>query len=152
MKVYDCFLFHNEFEILELRLKSLWNVVDCFVLLEADKSLNNIPQTFLFNENKERFKEFLPKIRHLMVNIDIPYEGTGDWSVEYAKRNAIARGLEDAEPDDLVFISDVDEIPDPNIFERINNRQVPLIAPYVLSTPPPHTHTIKIKDSLCLVS
>ena len=36
MKVYDCFSFYNEFDILEIRLQELWDVVDYFVLVEAD--------------------------------------------------------------------------------------------------------------------
>lgn len=46
MKVYDCFTFYNEFELLELRLKALWDVVDCFVIVEADKTHTNQPKPF----------------------------------------------------------------------------------------------------------
>ena len=133
MKVYDCFTFYNEFELLELRLKSLWDVVDCFVLVEADKTQSNIPKPFYFNERKAEFAEFLPKIRHLMGKMDLPYKGVGDWVIEHAQRNLIAQGLQDAAPDDLIFISDLDEIWAPDILQRINNRQVPVIASY---TPP----------------
>ena len=135
MKVYDCFTFYNEFELLELRLKSLWDVVDCFVLVEADKTQSNIPKPFYFNERKAEFAEFLPKIRHLMGKMDLPYKGVGDWVIEHAQRNLIAQGLQDAAPDDLIFISDLDEIWAPDILQRINNRQVPVIASY---TPPCH--------------
>ena len=62
--------------------------------------------------------------------MDIPYKGTGDWSIEFAQRNAISHGLKDAAPDDLIFISDLDEIWSPDILQRINNRQVPLLANY----------------------
>ena len=33
MRIYDCFTFYNEFELLELRLKALWDVVDRFVIV-----------------------------------------------------------------------------------------------------------------------
>ena len=133
MKVYDCFTFYKEFELLELRLRSLWDVVDCFVLVEADKTFTNKSKPFYFNERKAEFAEFLPKIRHLMGKIDLPYKGVGDWQIEFAQRNLIAQGLQDAAPDDLIFISDLDEIWAPDILQRINNRQVPVIASY---TPP----------------
>ena len=71
-----------------------------------------------------------------MVNMDIPYSGVGDWSIEFAQRNFIAKGLEDAAPDDLIFISDLDEIWAPDILQRINNRQTPVFAQYVLPAPP----------------
>jgi len=38
MKIYDCFIFFNELDLLEIRLKTLDKVVDYFVLVEADKT------------------------------------------------------------------------------------------------------------------
>ena len=134
MKVYDCFTFYNEFELLELRLKSLYEVVDFFVIVEADKTLNNKPKPFYFAERRKDFAEFLPKIRNVQVKMDIPYKGTGDWSIEFAQRNMISEGIKDAAPDDFIFISDLDEIWAPDILQKINNRQVPMFAGY---TPPP---------------
>lgn len=130
MKVYDCFTFYNEFELLELRLKSLWNVVDYFVIVEADKTHTNKPKPFYFWERQDDFKEFFPKIRHLPVEMNVPFKGTGDWSIENAQRDAILYGLEDAAPDDLILISDLDEIPAPEIFQRLHENNLPLIAYY----------------------
>lgn len=137
MKVFDCFTFYNEFELLELRLNSLNNIADYFVLVEADKTHNNTPKPFYFDERKSEFEKFLPKIRHIKVNMNIDWQGVGDWSIENAQRNAIAKGLEDAEPNDFVFISDLDEIPHPNILESINKRQAPVISMCPLPIPPP---------------
>ena len=131
MKVYDCFTFYNEFELLELRLKALWDVVDCFVIVEADKTHNNKPKPFHFWERQDDFKAFFPKIRHLPVEMNVPYKGVGDWSIENAQRNAIIYGLEDAEPDDLIMISDLDEIPAPDVFRRLRENRIELYAPYV---------------------
>ncbi len=50
VKVYDCFTFYNEFELLELRLRALWDVVDYFVLVEADRTHTNKPKPFYFYE------------------------------------------------------------------------------------------------------
>ena len=132
MKVYDCFTFYNEFELLELRLKSLWDVVDYFVIVEADKTHTNKPKPFYFWERQDDFKEFFPKIRHLPVEMNVPFKGTGDWSIENAQRNAIMYGLEDAAPDDLIFISDLDEIPAPDVLQRIYNEEPPVIVEYIL--------------------
>ena len=124
MKVYDCFTFYNEFELLELRLKSLWDMVDYFVLVEADKNHTNKPKPFYFAERENEFKEFLPKIRNIQLNVDIDYKGVGDWSIENGQRNGILYGLSDAAPDDLIFISDADEIPAPDILKRIDEDNV----------------------------
>ena len=124
MKVYDCFTFYNEFELLELRLKSLWDMVDYFVLVEADKNHSNKPKPFYFAEHEKDFKEFLPKIRNIQLNVDIEYKGVGDWAIENGQRNGILHGITDAAPDDLIFISDVDEIPTPDILQRIDENSV----------------------------
>ena len=133
MKIYDCFTFYNEFELLELRLKALWNVVDYFVLVEADKTHTNKPKPFYFFERENDFREFFPKIRHLPVEITVPFSGVGDWSIENAQRDAIIYGLEDAEPDDLIMLSDLDEIPTPEIFQRSAENQLTLSATAVTS-------------------
>lgn len=135
MKVYDCFTFYNEFELLELRLKSLWNMVDYFVLVEADKTLNNDSKPFYFAERREEFKEFLPKIRHIPLKVDVDYKGVGDWQIEYGQRNAIMYGLTDAVPDDLIFISDLDEFPALDILQRINENNARVINQCPITPP-----------------
>lgn len=132
MKIYDCFTFYNEFELLELRLKALWDVVDCFVLVEADKTHTNKSKPFYFWERQDEFKDFFAKIRHLPVKMTVPFKGVGDWSIENAQRDAIIYGLEDAESDDLIMISDVDEIPAPDIFRRLRDDQITLIDYYTI--------------------
>lgn len=131
MKVYDCFIFYNEFELLELRLRALWDMVDCFVIVEADKTHTDKPKPYYFWERQDEFKEFFPKIRHLPVEMTMPYAGVGDWSIENAQRDAIAYGLDDAEADDLIMISDIDEIPAPDILQRIRDDKVTLTVPKI---------------------
>lgn len=143
MKVYDCFTFYNEFELLELRLKSLWNIVDYFVIVEADKNHTNKPKPFYFAERKEDFKNFLPKIRNIQLNVDIDYKGVGDWSIENGQRNSIIYGLSDAAPDDLIFISDADEIPAPDILQRIEKNKAQIID-FCPLVPSPDGRILKI--------
>ena len=136
MKVYDCFTFFNELEILELRLESLWNVVDRFIIVEADKTHANEPKPFNFAANIHNYKKYLPKIEYIMDKSVVPYKGVGDWSIENNQRNNIMQGLTDAAPDDLIMISDVDEIPDPAIIKTIResftdkSKHVDLVAFY----------------------
>ena len=135
MKVYDCFTFYNEFELLELRLKTLWNMVDYFVIVEADKTQNNVSKPFYFSEGITYFKEFLPKIRHLPLKINVAYKGKNDWTIENEQRNSIIYGLTDAAPEDLIFISDIDEIPDPDILQRLKENRALLIGQCPLNPP-----------------
>lgn len=108
MRIYDCFTFYNEFDLLEIRLNELYNHVDYFVLVESNQTFTNIPKPFLFDENKQRYSKFLDKIIHIKVN-DMP-NSSNAWDNETHQRNCIMRGLTDAEDDDIVIVSDCDEV------------------------------------------
>lgn len=117
MAIYDCFTFFNELDILELRLEELDACVDHFVIGEATRTFSNEPKPLYFAENKERFARFLPKIIHVVID-DLPADGDA-WDREAFQRDALSRGLDGAQPDDIVMISDVDEIPFPSNIARL---------------------------------
>jgi hypothetical protein len=108
MKVYDCFPFFNELDVLEIRLKELWDVVDVFVLAESNLSHSGKPKEYIFENNKERFSQWMSKIRHIKVE-DMP-ETEDSWVRERFQRVCLDRGLYDMEPEDIVIVSDCDEI------------------------------------------
>ena len=113
MRLYDCVTFFNELDVLDLRLHELDAVVDRFVIAESPLTFTGKPKPLVFAENRERFARFLPKIEHVVVD-DMPVgANTTAWDREWFQRKALARGLSGAAPDDLVLISDVDEIPRP---------------------------------------
>ncbi|MEO6882917.1 MAG: hypothetical protein ABI199_02705 [Bacteroidia bacterium] len=112
--IYDCFTFFNEFDLLEIRLNELNNVVDKFVLVEATKTHQGNDKPLYFDENKERYKAFSKKIIHIIVNDYPSGENLSPWAYEHNQRNMIRRGLEKCAPDDVIIISDVDEIPNPD--------------------------------------
>jgi beta-1,4-mannosyl-glycoprotein beta-1,4-N-acetylglucosaminyltransferase len=124
MAIYDCFTFYNEFELLELRLQTLYDVVDYFVIVESNKTHRNVPKNFNFEARKSEFAKYLPKIRYIKEKDVVPYKGLGDWSLENHQRNCIMRGLFDAHPNDYVFISDLDEIPRPDLIQRLEHNEL----------------------------
>jgi hypothetical protein len=107
-KIYDCFNFYNEWDVLELRLQELYNHVDYFVLVEADRTHQNAPKEFLFDQNKDRYSQYLDKIIHIKVS-DMP-TGPNTWDRQAHQLRCITRGLTTAGPDDIVIVSDGDEI------------------------------------------
>jgi hypothetical protein len=119
MRVFDCFTFFNELDMLELRLREMDSAVDVFVLVEADHTHSNLPKEWIFEQNKERFSKWLHKIRHIKVT-DMPMSDDA-WVNENHQRNAIARGLTDVESDDRILVSDCDEIIRPRTIEYIKN-------------------------------
>ena len=62
MKIYDCFTFFTELDLLEIRLNILDSVVDKFVLVEMAYNHMKEPKPFYYEENKERYKKFKDKI------------------------------------------------------------------------------------------
>jgi beta-1,4-mannosyl-glycoprotein beta-1,4-N-acetylglucosaminyltransferase len=112
--IYDCFLFFNELEVLDLRLRVLDSVVDHFVLVESTTTFTGKPKELLFEKNKDRFAKWLPKITHVVVeDSPNPTSASDAWNVEHFQRNAIERGLIDAPAASRIMVSDVDEIPNP---------------------------------------
>jgi beta-1,4-mannosyl-glycoprotein beta-1,4-N-acetylglucosaminyltransferase len=66
-KIYDCFCFFNELDILELRLNILNDYVDYFVIVESSVTHTGVPKPYYFELNKERFNKFIDKIIHVKV-------------------------------------------------------------------------------------
>ena len=125
--IYDCFTFFNELDLLEIRLNVLNDVVDKFVLVEMDKTHTGNPKPFYFEENKPRYKKFLDKIIHIRVTEYPKLQDSGadnygnKWILENYQRDKIMDGLKDARDDDIVMISDLDEIPNPEIIKTYDN-------------------------------
>lgn len=69
MKIYDCFTFFNELDLLEIRLSELYNCVDYFVIAEGNKTHAGEPKDFIFEKNKSRYKKWMKKIIYLQVKM-----------------------------------------------------------------------------------
>jgi hypothetical protein len=108
-KVYDCFLFYNELELLEVRLKELYDSVDYFVLVESKETFRGKPKLLYFNDNKKRFAPYLDKIIHIIV--DAGFISDNPWDREHHQRSQILKGLQKAKDNDIILLSDIDEIP-----------------------------------------
>jgi beta-1,4-mannosyl-glycoprotein beta-1,4-N-acetylglucosaminyltransferase len=112
-RVFDCFLFFNELDLLEIRLNELSPVVHRFVLAESTRTQKGEPKPLHFADNRARFAPFLDRIIHVVVD-DVPLGGETEkdhFRRENHQRNALARGLREAEGDDFILVSDLDEIP-----------------------------------------
>ena len=115
--VIDCVPFFNELDILKLRLHILDPLVDRFVIEEATHTFSGLPKELCFEKNKEMFREFLPKITYLVV--DNSPEGITTHERDKFQKNALERALTDAADDDVLLLSDVDEIPNPEVLRKI---------------------------------
>lgn len=155
MKIYDCFQFFNELDLLEIRLELLYDCVDYFVISETDKTHSNQPKELIFEKNKELFKKYLDKIIHIKEPLpedilnpikkttnsiyDNQYNAIIDifidesendlkkyptFARDYMQREFIKLGLIDCNDNDIIMVSDLDEIPNPTVVERIKNEKL----------------------------
>ena len=125
MNIFDCFMYFDEEQILELRLNVLDEKVDFFVIVESIYNHKGDKRDLLFNKNK--FLKFSKKIIYLVYeeipnNVELINENDDKKEKdrkyimnavyrENAQRNLISEGIKNANKDDLIMISDVDEIP-----------------------------------------
>ena len=125
MKIFDCFMYFDEDIVLDVRLNYLDKYVDKFIIIESKYNHKGEKRTPLFNIDK--FKKFENKIKYILTN-EIPtgienIKADDNKSEIYRKsifnagkrenlqRNQISEGLSDAQEEDWVIISDLDEIP-----------------------------------------
>ena len=116
--VYDCFSYWDEDLLLELRLNILNNHVDYFVIIEGNKTWQNNPKKLSFNIDK--FSKFKEKIIYVPVT-DLP-DGNDPYLRENYQRNCISKGIVNAKNNDLILISDLDEIPNPENLNKFNTK------------------------------
>jgi hypothetical protein len=116
-RLFDCLPFFNEIELLKLRLHELYDHVDYFVICESTVTFSGNAKPLWFSENREMFRPFLDKIRLVVVD-DMP-GGPERWAREFHQRSAIRRALVDLANDDVVIVSDVDEIIRPSALEYV---------------------------------
>lgn len=109
----DAFMFFNEFDVLEMRLKTLWDHVDLFVLVESSETHTGNSKPLHFKENKERYSRYLSKIRYIEAPHCTDPDPMDKFFIEKYQRDCIKLGLDGVPDDATIMISDVDEIPDP---------------------------------------
>ena len=135
MKIFDCFMFYDEELLLDIRLNILDKYVDFFVIVESEYFHNGKKRKLKFDINK--FKKFKNKIIYIIhKNEPLKITRLSDKDSEDIKsyklilnahlrendqRNHISKGLTDADDDDLILVSDVDEIPN---FDYMNPSKV----------------------------
>jgi len=123
-KIVDCFTFYNEYKMLKFRLTELYDTVDYFVIVEADKTFVGANKEMNFLKIEEDIKQFLDKVIYIQVT-DMPI-GDDAWARERHQRNCISRGLDvlNLDDEDIVTITDCDEIPDPGCLKHLMNHLI----------------------------
>lgn len=123
IKVFDCFTFFNELDLLEFRLRLLDDYVDIFVICESNYTHSGKPKPYHFLENRKRYEKWQHKIVYLPVEQSLEglnfnevnhYTPTdGSWILENQQRQSLWYAQDTIKEDDIVLIGDLDEIPNP---------------------------------------
>jgi len=127
MKIFDCFMYFDEDLLLDLRLNILDKFVDKFVIVESNLTHSGKLKEFKFDINN--FKKFEKKISYHPIEnllIDKNLKIKKNWSqnhlVDQSIRNSISKYITDASDNDWIIISDIDELPNPDIIEHFDVR------------------------------
>ena len=128
MKIFDCFMYFDEDLLLDLRLNILDSFVDKFIIVESNLTHTGNLKKLKFNINK--FEKFKHKINYYPLEnlkIDKNLKLKKNWSqhhlVDQSIRNSISRYISDASDEDWIIISDIDELPNPNIIQNFDKRK-----------------------------
>jgi beta-1,4-mannosyl-glycoprotein beta-1,4-N-acetylglucosaminyltransferase len=135
MKIFDCFMYFDEEVVLDLRLNMLDEYVDYFVIVESIFTHKGDKRELKFN--LKNFDKFKKKIIYLVYDQEpkeiqqvFENDNEAEKSSKYihnanyrenGQRNFISSGLKHAQNDDLILISDVDEIPN---LENLTNKKI----------------------------
>ncbi|OBZ83533.1 Beta-1,4-mannosyl-glycoprotein 4-beta-N-acetylglucosaminyltransferase [Choanephora cucurbitarum] len=111
-KVYDAIIFSVELDLLEIRIRELWDVVDTFVILESNATFTGETKSYTFEQHKKQFAFAASKIHHTMIQQTELPTGESPFYNEIGMRRAMNQALSDAgvKQGDLVVMSDVDEL------------------------------------------
>jgi len=134
MAILDCFLLFNEFDLLECRLEYLDDVVDYFIIVEADHTFSGIPKDFGFIKNFQRYSKYIDKILYFPIHIDKKKFGFDknytteelsdfnigpQWKVEWFHRQKFDQILRLFDVEDIVIFGDLDEIPNKDRIKEV---------------------------------
>ena len=121
-KIYDCFLFNDETDMLEIRIQELRDVVDLFVIVETRRTFTGKLKRLVFQDVSEKYAPFVNQIKHVIVD-DFPENKDNDpWKTERYLRDALfLKGLPHSKlrDGDILVVSDVDEIIRPEILRAL---------------------------------
>ncbi len=125
MAIYDCFQYFNEDHIVDLRMNILNQYVDYFVISESTKTHQGMSKKLNF-ENKN-FLKFKNKIIYIVADykekINFDKHIGGESPIEQHQRNSLIEGIKRASSEDLIILSDSDEIPDLSKLSHIKSNK-----------------------------
>ncbi|MCX8996701.1 hypothetical protein NOF55_06245 [Rhizobiaceae bacterium BDR2-2] len=115
-RIFDCFTYDREDLVYE-RIALLGPHVDTFVIVEGTHTFQGTPKEASFDPGRvpEMFRH---KIDYTLFDLSAHLGSGSAWTIEAAQRNALMSVVDKAGDDDFIILSDVDEIPRPDLLAR----------------------------------
>ena len=115
MKIFDTITFFKENLVTNLRFEILDDKVDYFVICESSFDHKGNKKKLNFRLDNEKFKN-----RIIYIVLDEPFTKPNDpWKNQAKQREYIFNGIKYAKSDDFIMFSDPDEIPNPEILNKL---------------------------------
>jgi hypothetical protein len=135
VKIFDCFMFNNEEDLLKLRIIEGLNYVEKFIIVESKQTHSGFDKSLYSDKMKDFFETYKDKIIHCIVdkfplNINNYPRGLNDdilkfradhiktnksaynnWLREGYQRSIISSYALKARGSDIFIVTDIDEIP-----------------------------------------
>lgn len=116
--IIDTTLFNNEFDMLDIHLEISKEYVDKWIILEADKRLNGNDKQFNLSNNIAKYKDIYgDKVE--VVALNIPVNDSHRSYYETSMRKGFKNILDKYDNNDIIIHGDLDEILNPDKFEKI---------------------------------
>lgn len=109
-KVLNFVPFNDEIDLLHLRFSEMYPWVDQFVIVESRSTFTGKPKPLHFEENKDQFARYMRKVSHVVID-EFPAHITSAWAKDFYQRDMAIQGVNGAwAADDIVLLTDADEI------------------------------------------
>lgn len=119
-KVYDLVMANSELDFLEIRLSTMYDYVDYFVIVESPRTFQGTDKPLTVRDNWDRFAEYHDKMVYHLLEFPPGFAPKLTWDYEDLQRDATfeqvlprLEGRAAPVAGDVLLVADVDEIPRP---------------------------------------
>ncbi|KAH6890576.1 glycosyltransferase family 17-domain-containing protein [Thelonectria olida] len=119
-KIYDLFMVNTELDFLEIRLRTLYDYVDYFIIVESPRTFQGGAKNLTIRDHWHRFVKYHDKMVYHELKFPPKFKPRRTWDYEDLQRDAMfvqvfptLSGRKAPVKGDVILVADVDEIPRP---------------------------------------
>lgn len=125
-RVFDLFPYNGELELLKIKLHEMAAWVERFVIVESEVTFTGRPKRLTFDTARAEIGPFLPKITYVVIR-QFPDHVASPWAREFHQRDQAIKALQGlCAPDDILLLTDADEVICQSAVERFCGEAAPV--------------------------